>query len=379
MQPADFQTVPNICVQTGGASRLAEILTGIWPRSKKVFILSDKILLELGLLEGALTSLTANGWAHECYDGIVPDPPETIVLDAAAKAKSFGADIIIGFGGGSSMDTAKLVAALVGSSQALADMYGVDQVNGERLPLALIPTTAGTGSEVTPVSIVTVDGSQKKGVSSPVLYADLALLDAELTIGLPKHITAATAIDAMVHAIEAYTSKIHKNPVSDDLALRAIVKLQGNIELVCDNGADIRAREEVLLGAMLAGQAFANAPVAAVHALAYPLGGTFHVPHGLSNSLVLPAVLEFNSSVAEKEYSELASAMGLQASSAALIDEMVRIADVTGIERRLRDVGVSSSDLEQLADDAIKIERLLVNNPREMRREDILACYRDVF
>ena len=217
-----------------------------------------------------------------------------MILAAVAEARAQGIDGVVSIGGGSSLDTAKLIAVLAGSDQAIGDIYGIGLVKGERLPLVLAPTTAGTGSEVTPISIVTTGASEKKGVVAPQLLPDWAILDAELTVGLPAAVTAATGIDAMVHAIEAFTSKHKKNVVSDCLAREALRLLGGNIRKACVTPQDRDARSDMLLGSMLAGMAFANAPVAAVHALAYPLGGHFHVPHGLSNALVLPYVLEFN-------------------------------------------------------------------------------------
>lgn len=375
MRNFEFKTVANIQVQTGGAAQLANHLQSVAPHAKRVFFLTDQVLLDLGVVDSALSSLEEAGYELDTCSDVVADPPENVVLAITERARQSACDIVIGIGGGSTMDTAKIVAVLLGSDQPLSDMYGVDQIRGQRVPLILVPTTAGTGSEVTPVSIVTVDGTRKVGVSSPILYPDLALLDASLTIGLPPKVTAATGIDAMVHAIEAFTSKLRKNPLSDSVALLALRKLHANIERACTDGNDLEAREEMLIGAMLGGQAFANAPVAAVHALAYPLGSTYHVPHGLSNSLVLPSVLEFNAQAAEPEYGYLASTIGLQSSSRALIDEMRRIADATGIETRLRDVGVDEGALPKLAADAMEIERLLVNNPRDVTYDDALACY----
>ena len=215
-----------------------------------------------------------------------------------------------------------------------------------------------------------------------MLYADLALLDAELTLGLPPKTTAATGIDAMVHAIEAYTSKHKKNPVSDALAKAALGLLAPNLVTACRNGRDRAAREAMLLGAMLAGQAFANAPVAAVHALAYPIGGIFHVPHGHSNALVLPHVLRFNLPAATPLYAELAEVIvpGVSGSpeqkAQAFIDHLEKVADQVGIETRLRQMGVAETDLARMAADAMKQTRLLVNNPREVSEADALAIYR---
>ena len=252
----------------------------------------------------------------------------------------------------------------------------------QRLPLLLVPTTAGTGSEVTPIAIVTTPTTEKKGVVSPRLLPDWAILDPELTLGLPSHVTAATGIDAMVHAIEAYTSRHKKNPMSDQLARQALALLSQNIREVCRNGANLEARAQMLLGSMLAGMAFANAPVAAVHALAYPIGAIFHVPHGLSNALVLMGVLRFNLPAAEALYAELApivdpEAAGLPVAEAAsrFVEGLAAICRDCKVPASLAEVGVRESDLPRLAEDAMKQTRLLVNNPREVTYADAFAIY----
>lgn len=374
----DFRTVPHIHSGRGATRKLARIVAPLIGKAKRIFLVTDRGVKRHGLLDGALASLEEAGLSVAVFDDVVADPPDHVVLAAEDQARGFGAEIIVGFGGGSSMDTAKLVSLLLGSSQRLEDMYGVNNATGPRLPLILVPTTAGTGSEVTPISVITIGETSKMGVNAPALYADLAVLDAELTLGLPSAVTAATGIDAMVHAIEAYTTRIEKNPVSDALALAGLKKLHGAIERACRDGGDIEAREDMLLGALLAGQAFANAPVGAVHALAYPLGGIFHVPHGLSNSLMLPPVLRYNAPAAEPLYAELAAHLGLAASTDGLVAEMERIADAVGIETRLSQVGVSHNDLPKLAEDAMQVTRLLVNNPREMTLDAAKACYEAV-
>jgi alcohol dehydrogenase len=310
----------------------------------------------------------------------VADPPEIVVLSAVAAAREHDTDIVIGLGGGSSMDVAKLIAVLAGGTQALQDIYGIGNVTGSRLPLVQLPTTAGTGSEVTNIAIVTTGATTKMGVVAPQLYADMAILDAELTMGLPAKVTAATGIDAMVHAIEAYTSRHKKNPLSDMLARQALSLLSANLTTACENGGNLAARQAMLLGAMLAGQAFSNAPVAAVHALAYPIGGIFHVPHGLSNSLVLPHVMRFNAPAAAPLYAELAGIVAhatgsVEARAEALIVAMQQIAIITGIEQTLQQVGIAENDLDRLADDAMLQTRLLGNNPRELNRTDARAIY----
>jgi alcohol dehydrogenase class IV len=376
-----FNTVASIVSEPGVCARLGQLVAERLPGARRVLIVTDAGFLRTGLLEPARASLEAQGLAVRTFPDVVADPPEQIVLAAVGCAREHEADLVIGFGGGSSMDVAKLVAVLAGSDQALHQIYGIGNVKGQRLPLIQVPTTAGTGSEVTNIAIVTTGETTKMGVVSPQLYADLALLDAELTLGLPPLVTAATGIDAMVHAIEAYTSKHKKNPLSDNLARQALALLSSNLMTAVETGSNLKARQAMLLGACLAGQAFSNAPVAAVHALAYPIGGIFHVPHGLSNSLVLPHVLRFNASHAAPLYAELADIVvpGAGGSHAArtegLIAAMQQIAARTGIQTRLADVGIAEADLERLADDAMLQTRLLGNNPRELTRADARAIY----
>lgn len=238
---------------------------------------------------------------------------------------------------------------------------------------------------MTPVSIMTVGAEEKRGVSSPVILPDIAILDADLIVGLPVHITAATGVDAMVHAIEAYTSQsANNNPLSKMLAREALRLLGANIKTAVFKGADKDARGTMLLGSMLAGQAFANSPVAAVHALAYPIGGTFHVPHGLSNALVLPHVLRFNALAARGLYSEIvvnafpqmAQIEGSQARCAAFIDAFADLSAYLGIQTWLRDVDIPQDALAKMASDAMVQQRLLVNNPRVVTENDALNIYK---
>lgn len=381
----DFTTVASLTVSDGAVRTLGALLGERHARSR-LCLVTDKFLHDSGLLDAPLASLSAAGFTVMVIDDVVADPPEDVVLACAARARHFGAQLVVGLGGGSSMDVAKLVAVLAASDQPLSDMYGVGKVRGPRLPLVQIPTTAGTGSEVTPIAIVTTGAHTKSGIVSPVLYADWAILDASLTVGLPPQATAATGIDAVVHAIEAYTSARLKNPLSDALAREALRLLTANVLKACADGSDRAARQAMLLGATLAGQAFANAPVAAVHALAYPLGGHFHVPHGLSNALVLTEVLTFNLTHAEDLYAELADCVGAPGESPApgdrardFIDYIDRLIAATGIARRLRDVGVGRTDLDRLASDALEQQRLLVNNPREVTLADARAIYARVW
>ncbi|CAB3681832.1 Long-chain-alcohol dehydrogenase 1 [Achromobacter animicus] len=384
MSAFSFQTVPHILVEPGLARRLGALLRERHAGARAVLV-SDNFLNRSGALQPALTSLAASGWQTLVIDDVVADPPEAVVQAAAERARAFDADVVIGFGGGSSMDVAKLVALLCNSDQPLHAMYGVNQVQGQRLPLIQVPTTAGTGSEVTPISIVTTGATTKSGVVAPQLYADAAFLDAELTVGLPPAATAATGVDAMVHAIEAYTSKRLKNPLSDHLAILALQLLTANLITVCRDGANLQARSNMLLGAMLAGQAFANAPVGGVHALAYPVGGIFHVPHGLSNALVLPAVLRFNALAAAPLYAELGTAVGLPPAADAargattfisFLEDLIRQAE---LPRGLRAVGIVESDLPTLASAAMAQQRLLMNNPVPIDKAQALDIYRAAY
>ncbi|MEO7996074.1 MAG: iron-containing alcohol dehydrogenase [Gemmatimonadaceae bacterium] len=379
-----FETAPRIICRDGAASSLGDVARecGI----TRALVVTDNGVLNSGIIDDALQSFSGSGVSHVVYSAVLPDPPEQTVLDAVQFARDQRVDGVIGLGGGSSLDTAKLVALLAGSDSVLQDIYGVGLARGSRLPLIQIPTTAGTGSEVTSIAIVTTPSSEKKGVVSRLLYPDVAILDATLTLGLPARVSAMTGIDAMVHAIEAYTSRLRKNVLSDSLAVRALQLLSFNLPKVLRDGTDIHARRAMLQGATFAGMAFANAPVAAVHALAYPLGGHFHVPHGLSNALVLLPVLEFNRAAADHLYGELASHVfteksgwSTERSANAFVQSMETIVDGLGLERTLREVGVQEHHLEMLAADALKVQRLLVNNPREVTIQDAHNIYRSVF
>lgn len=351
---------------------------------KRPIIVTDKGIINAGLIDPALESLRAEGLDFHLFDAIEADPPARVVRQSIEIARAHNADGVIGFGGGSSMDTAKVIAVLLNSSQKLAEIYGAGNIKGQRAPLALVPTTSGTGSEVTDIAVVTTDDDQKMGILGDQMFADIAILDSELTEGLPRAVTAATGIDAMVHAIEAYTNRHKKNPVSDALAREALKLLSKNIVTACEQPADKNARANMLLGAMLAGQAFTNSPVGAVHGMAYPLGALFHIPHGLSNSLMLEPVLRFNAPAAAEQYAELGDIIGANATGGfadrcdAFIDKLMAIAAATGVERRLSQLGVSHNDLPRMAEDALKAQRVMQNNPRDVTYEDALKMYGDV-
>lgn len=373
-----FNTTASIRFGAGLLSDIAFLESHV---GNNLLLVTDQGMMATGIPDRAANTLRAAGATVRLFCDVVADPPEETVLACAEQAK--GCSGVIGIGGGSSLDVAKLAALLAGSGERLSDAYGVNNARGPRLPLALIPTTSGTGSEVTPISIVTTGASEKMGVVSPHILPDVAVLDPELTYDLPPHVTAATGIDAMVHAIEAYASTSpNNNPISQALAIRALSLMGPALEKAVHEGHHA-ARADMLLGSMLAGQAFANSPVAAVHALAYPIGGHFHVPHGLSNALVLPHVLRFNAATAPEPYATLypvlfpdrASLQGQEA-AAALADELASLSRRCGLQQSLREVGIGGDDLPMLARDAMNQTRLLVNNPRPITETDALNIYK---
>ena len=375
MNDYEFTYGPRLIAGSGSVRRLGEQL----PAGRCLFV-TDETVRSLGLADPALEALRGSGIDPVVFDSVEQDPSlETLM---ASVATGQGCSSVVGFGGGSPMDVAKLAAYLIGSGDEIDSIWGVGKATGIGLPLALVPTTAGTGSEATAVSVITVGGSVKNAVNSPPLLASWAVLDPELTLGLPRQVTAATGIDAMVHAIEAYTSAHRKNPLSDLLAREALKLISANLLRACEQPGDQEARASMLLGAHLAGVAFNNAPVAGVHALAYPLGGHFHVPHGLSNSLVLTHVLGHNMQAAMPLYAELGCVLdprleevGTQAQAQAFVERLAQMSRASGLPQRLSDVGIGAEHLDLLASEAMKQQRLLVNNPCPINQDDARRLY----
>lgn len=382
MNPFTFNTSPSIRFGAGILRQIGEMVRA--EIGSRVLLVTDPGMMATGIVDQALKYLDEANVDVTLYQDVQADPPEGVVTACATAAVDADAQGVIGLGGGSSLDVAKLAALLAVGKESLDGVYGVGNAKGPRLPLILIPTTSGTGSEVTPISIVTTGKSEKMGVVSPVILPDIALLDPELTLGLPPHITAATGIDAMVHAIEAYASaSANNNPISRNLATEALRLMGASLETAVHSGGDLKARSDLLLGSMMAGQAFANSPVAAVHALAYPIGGHFHVPHGLSNALVLPYVLRFNAEVAPKPYAEIAAYAFPELATVAdekdraegFCDAMAALSKRCGLQQRLREMEIPKDFLPKLASDAMNQSRLLVNNPRDVSEADALNIY----
>ncbi|HEY4714699.1 MAG TPA: iron-containing alcohol dehydrogenase [Aquirhabdus sp.] len=395
MQGFNFDTVRQIICAAGSRHQLGATCVGLG--MTHVLFVTDPGIIEFNLHLDAIQSIQNSGLKVTIYSDVQADPPEAVILAATESAKKSQINGVVGYGGGSSMDVAKLIALLANPAQTqnITEIYGVNNVTGRRLPLIQVPTTAGTGSEVTAVAIVTTGETTKMGIVSPILLADAAILDAELTLGLPSMVTAATGIDAMVHAVESFTSAIKKNPYSDMLAREALRLLDQNLQTAIHDKRNLIARENMLLGAMMAGQAFANSPVAAVHALAYPLGGHFHIPHGLSNSLVLIEVMRFNLLHATDLYAELfktlePNGVGNNAELAMkLIARLERHIFDSGLPRKLNEIkfkdhngdsqSIQKEHLPALAVDAMKQTRLLMNNPRPLTEADALTIYQAAY
>ena len=374
---------PGKIIQSKGATKA---LPSLLPEllNTRIFLITDNTLLELGIIIDLIDSLKKSGFELIIFSEVEPEPSYLTVYKAVNLAQEFDAQTIIGIGGGSVMDVAKLVAFLAITPQRIEDIYGTDKCIGNRLPLVQIPTTAGTGSEVTWVAVVTSESSEKKPIVSPLLMADAVILDPNLTLNLPPRITAATAIDAMVHAIEAFTSGVRKNPFSDGLALQALSLLWENLPKVIKDGHSIDGRSAMLLGALQAGMAFANATVGGVHALAYPIGALFHVPHGESNALMLSPVMAFNREVCQADYALIARHLKISKSSSdviacdRLINAIKKIIRDLGLPECLSQIGINASDIDLLVTDALKQDRLLSFNPRLLKSEDIREIYQSV-
>ena len=387
MNTFHFNTTPGLRFGAGLAKSLCkEIFAKLGPR---ILFVTDEGLMSLGLTKPTLEELKKLTDV-KVFDKVEADPSRNSLQTAIEVGRNFKTTGIIGFGGGSSMDVAKLVALILGSNEDLDSIWGVSNAKGPRLPLVLIPTTAGTGSEVTPIAIITVEHNEKRGVSSSLILPDLAILDPELTLGLPSGITAATGIDAMVHAIEGYASiNSNNNPISKMLAIEALKLLGSSIEKAVLSGTDLEARGNMLIGSMLAGKAFANAPVAAVHALAYPIGGIYHIPHGLSNALILPYVLRFNAINKEAacDYATLAPYVfprinlqqGTQAICSDFIEGIENLSTKLGLPQKLREVDIPENACKKMAYEAMKQTRLLVNNPRQITEEDAINIYQSAW
>jgi len=378
----EFTGAKKIIFGTGSLGRLADIIGE--KGAKRPFFVMDYNLSRSGYGEKLSRMMSSSGMKCEIFDKVVAEP-ELELADKAAKAAARAkSDIVIGFGGGSAMDLAKAVAALVANKGSAADYLGLNKVPGPGLPTIMVPTTAGTGSEVTFTAVfVRKNLAKKEGMNSPFLYPEMALLDPELTLSLPPIPTAATGMDALCHAIESYTS-LKANPMSEMFSLEAIRLISSNLRTCVHDGGNLEARSEVLLGSLYAGLGLANAGVGAAHSLSYPLGGKYGVSHGLANTIMLPRIMEFNIPGAVEKFAIIAEVMGeitdgLADRDAALlaVEAVDTLIEDCGIATCLEDLGIPEEDFPELAKIAMTVLRPLENNPRKVSFEDAINIYQE--
>jgi alcohol dehydrogenase class IV len=352
-------------------------------RAKKPLIAMDGNLAKLGMRDKIMEMFDREGMKAVLYDRVLPEPPLEQADEGAKMALKGKCDIVIGIGGGSAMDVAKAIAVIAAHNAEAKDFLGLNKVPGPGLPTIMVPTTAGTGSEVTFTAVfVRHDLRKKEGMNSVFMYPDLALLDPELTLSLPPQPTAASGMDALCHAIESYTSVI-ASPASEMFSLEAIRLISENLRTCVHNGKDLAAREAQMLGSLYAGIGLANAGVGAAHSLSYPLGGKYGISHGVANTLMLPRIMEFNLPGALEKFAVVAETMGentegLSDRDAAMlaveaVDVLIEDCDIA---TSLEELGIPEEDFLEMAKVAMTVARPLENNPRKVTLEDAIAIYR---
>lgn len=350
--------------------------------AKKIFLVCGPNLTRIGVAQKTVDTLRAGGFEVEMFNEVEPDPSVQTAVRAAEKARAFGAECVIGVGGGSSLDMAKVCAVLMTNHEDPKSLFGVEKICKAGVPLILVPTSAGTGSEVTDIAILSdLEAKLKVGIASRYLIPQSVILDTELTLSLPKGPTAASGLDALIHAMEAYTS-VNATPLTDNFAERAIRLIAPNLRTAWARGDRVEAREAMLVGSFYAGIAFCNAGVTAVHAFAYPIGAEYHIPHGVANSIMLIPVFRFNLIGNLPRFARLAEFLGLDTQGLSLKDAAEKamcfledLIDDVQVSRRLRDYGVKEADIPLLAEGALKAGRLLANNPRTMTLDDARAIF----
>jgi alcohol dehydrogenase class IV len=352
----------------------------------KAVVVTDAGVVAAGICNRVCSLLRSGGVSFEIFDKVEPDPRIEIVSACLEAARAAEAGVLIGVGGGSSMDIAKVVAVLMTNQDDVSQYIGINRIPKPGIPTILIPTTAGTGSEVTPIAVLSDKADHlKKGIVSEHLYASVALVDPELTVGLPPHVTAFTGMDALAHVMEAYTNKFAQ-PFVDTFALEGIRLIGTHIRRAVAVGDDLQARYAMSLGSLYGGMCLGSVNTAAAHALAYPLGGTFDVPHGVATSLLLPHVVEFNLPNCTEKYAHIATALGKQTAGLTAeraarlaVEGLVEVVRDIGIVSRMRDLNIPEDAIPGMADAAMKVTRLLDNNPRVLQRDDAEAIYRNAY
>lgn len=350
---------------------------------KRLFVLTAPPIVPL--IKPILDQLNEGGVITMTIDQIVQEPTVSDFKEILSQAREFNADSVIGVGGGSVLDLSKLIAALIHSEQEVEQLFGTGLVARKGCWFACIPTTAGTGSEVSPNAILLDERDKlKKGIVSPYLIADVAYVDPQLTVTVPPKVTAETGMDALTHCIEAYTNKF-AHPAIDMYALLGIKLIAGHLLRAVKDGSDIEAREALLLGSLYGGLCLGPVNTAAVHALSYPLGGEFHISHGLSNAILLPSVMKFNRSANLKKYAEVALACGAPQGSnddetaQNGVDFITQLSKDCGIPTKLTEIGIPHEAVDHMAKAAMEVQRLLKNNPRPVTEADAKAIYESLY
>ena len=350
---------------------------------RRLFVLTAPPILPL--IEPAMNRLKENGVSIEVCHDILAEPTLNDFNKILDSAREFRADSVVGIGGGSGLDVAKLVAACIDSDQKAEDCFGTGFIKKKGLWLACLPTTAGTGSEVSPNAILLDERDRlKKGIVSPYLLADTAYVDPMLTMTVPSKVTADTGMDALTHCIEAYTNKF-AHPAVDIYALQGIKLIAANLLRAVRDGNDTEAREAMSLGSLYGGLVLGPVNTAAVHALSYPLGGEFHIPHGLSNAILLPSVMKFNRPANLRKYAEVAIACGApqgkddNETAQNGVDFIYELSKAVGIPQKLSDLNIPQSAVDGMAKAAMEVQRLLKNNPREVTEQDARDIYNSLY
>jgi len=366
----------------GSVNNLAEMVRA--EGGSKVFLVVDPGVKKAGLLKLIEAPLKKAKIPFEVYDRVDPEPGLKLADNGCKLAKKSGCDCVVGVGGGSAMDVAKAVSILLTNGGRAEDYLGLGKIKKAGVPKIMIPTTAGTGAEVTFTAVFINEKTQSKGgMNGDPLYPDAALLDPELTVSMPPHVTATTGIDAFTHALEAYVST-QSHPVSDMYALEAIEMISRSLPKAYANGDNLGARTEMLLGSLLGGKALATAGVGLVHAMAYPLGGMFGIPHGLANAVLLPYVVDYNLIGSPEKYAAAAEVMGYDTSEMTLRDASSRVVEAiynlnseVGIPASLADLEIPADRIPEMADIALTVTRPVENNPRKPTREDVIQVYQN--
>lgn len=384
MKVSTFQT-PQMIIFGRGASK--EIGTKAKELdTSKTAIITDKNIVNVGIADKLIQLLQTKGIEVSLFDEISGEPDVDMVENCVDAIKDKNPDLIVGLGGGSCMDAAKVVAILLKHAGTIPDYIGIDKVPAKGLHTILLPTTAGTGAEATPNAIITDKAvKSKEAIVSKYLLPDVAIVDPSFTDTLPPQVTAFTGVDAFIHALECYIGK-KASPFTDIIALEAIRLIAHNLKRARDNGTDKEARDKLAFASLLGGIAITNSGTGGVHALAYSLGSVFSVPHGLANTIMLPWVSNFNIPASPSRFAHITEQMGKmtkdlsveEAANEAVSAIKELVADMQ-IPTRLRDVGVKKKDILTLTESAAKVTRLLDNNPRELKVADIKAIYEDAF